>query len=413
MSSPRIHLNMNSQASEIPDSRHEEQHLFVTGCFRSGTTLLEKVLHNHQQAIVGSQPFPVLYFDVKRRFLDARQLQRRYPLDHLFLEDAYRRGEFYTFLDQHALSRDDVNAVFDQLEAYTEGLWTPEILQFRDAIEPGLFWGIYRQLNHCVARLFPKEGAVYIGGKEILCEEYLPYLAGKGVKAIVVIRDPRDMITSLNFRERDNLTGANRPVLYSLRAWRKSVALALACEHDTNFLWLRYEDLVERQSECLDRLTRFLGLIPYPPDAFAEGIRDQRGGLWRGNSSFQDVTGLDTASVGQYRRKLPPSVTRYIETVCLPEMRALGYAPHIATDFDPAHLREYRDPFSEMHKSFPKDYSSCPKRIDQEVTRIRMLSQPDLSAEQDIQRWFIDERALSRLREAMAAQEPGTPNTGG
>ena len=45
---------------------------FITGFLRSGTTLLEKLVHALPGACIGPQPFPFLYYDTKRAFLRAR-----------------------------------------------------------------------------------------------------------------------------------------------------------------------------------------------------------------------------------------------------------------------------------------------------------------------------------------------------
>ena len=47
--------------------------LFVTGMLRSGTTLLDKLLSIHPQALVHSQPLTPLYVKVKRAFLQTRR----------------------------------------------------------------------------------------------------------------------------------------------------------------------------------------------------------------------------------------------------------------------------------------------------------------------------------------------------
>ena len=75
-------------------------YLLVTGCYRSGTTLLEKLLHAQPSACIASQAFPVLFFMAKEAFLSSRGIDRRYPLDHLFLEDAYSSDEWVSFLDE-------------------------------------------------------------------------------------------------------------------------------------------------------------------------------------------------------------------------------------------------------------------------------------------------------------------------
>jgi hypothetical protein len=372
--------------------------LLITGCYRSGTTLLEKLLHSHRNVCLASQPFPVLYFHVKSLFLAELGLQRRYPLDHLFREEGYARDEFHAFLDRFRLCEERLDAVFDGLAEYTLGLWTPEITRFRDMVTPGVFIDIYRQMNGFVPLLFPKEDIRYVGGKEVLCEEYVPYLLSRGHKAIIVIRDPRDMITSLNFRERDNLTGANRPVLFSLRAWRKSVAIALAHENHPDFKWVRYEDLARDPRATLCQLASFLGVDGFRSEMFKSGIRDQRGDPWRGNSSFEEQDGISTGSVGRYVTVLPEYVTAYVEACCWPEMRLLGYDFRDLSHFEEDAVRSYREPFEVLHHKFPPDYSFSTEHIEEEIERYRKLAvrAEPLSVE-EARQWFLYRSTYRKL----------------
>lgn len=375
--------------------------LLVTGCYRSGTTLLEKLLHAHPNATVASQPFPLLYVQVKEAFNTAVGIERRYPLDHLFLEDGYRTADFHAFLDRHVLSAEDLDRLFADLAAYTVGLWTPGILEFRGAVRPGTFNEVFTQLLGCAARLFPKPDLRVVGAKEVLCEEYVPFLIKRGARTIIILRDPRDMILSLNFGQRDNKTGLPRPILYSLRAWRKSVAIACACEGNPAFAWLRYEDLIADADAALARMARFLDLPPYPPGATTGDIRDQSGKPWSGNSSFDDKEGVSASSVGTFRDRLPPAVIAYIETVCLPEMRFVGYPPVAVSRFDAAALTAYREPFDAVHAKFAADYSSDPAHLRDEAERHRRLIDDVPSSHAEARRWFLDEAAYVSLRAAL------------
>ena len=185
------------------------------------------------------------------------------------------RGEREAFLDEKFTKSlpKIIDKLFADLKKYREGLWTPEILNYQEQLLPGSFIEIYNQLNSLIPRIFSKKDVSYTGGKEILCEEYVPYLLSKGVRVIIIIRDPRDVIVSLNFREKDNLTGKKRPILYSLRLWRKSVAFALECENDSNFMWLKYEDLIENPIKILNKITSFLNIDVFDPNILEDGIR--------------------------------------------------------------------------------------------------------------------------------------------
>ena len=62
--------------------------ILLNGCFRSGTTLLDKVLHAHPKIIMASQPFPALYARTLASTADELLAAgRRRPLD-LLLEPA-------------------------------------------------------------------------------------------------------------------------------------------------------------------------------------------------------------------------------------------------------------------------------------------------------------------------------------
>lgn len=370
--------------------------LFVTGCYRSGTTLLEKLLHSHPQVCVGSQPFPVLYFFAKSRFLAERGLVRRYPLGHLFLERDYEVAQFTQFLAELELSAADLDQVFRQLADYKLGLWTPEVLQFRGEVAAGAFPVIYRRLHELLAGLLAKSDAAFWGSKEVLCEEFIPFVLAQGGRVVVSIRDPRDMITSLDYRRRDNLTGEHRPLLFSLRAWRKSVAFVLAYEDHPHFHWLRYEDLVRDPSTELSNLARFLGVSNLADRALAGPLADQYGRTWQGNSSFADLTGISMASVGKYRTELPRSALTYLETCCRPEMDRLGYVCDT-----PAGTRQnllaYREPFARIHAKFDPDYSWSAERVERETERLGRLDAGHALALDEARAWFLDPQAYAKL----------------
>ena len=145
-------------------------------------------------------------------------------------------------------------------------------------------------------------------------------MLARGGKAVVSVRDPRDMIASLDYGSRDNQTGDHRPLLFSLRAWRKSVALLLACQHVPNFSWVRYEDVAREPQRALNRL-RCRWEVPDADYPLADSIMSQDGECWTGNSSFADAVGVTTASVGRFHQVLTTETLRYIEACCGPEMR--------------------------------------------------------------------------------------------
>jgi len=373
--------------------------LLVTGCYRSGTTLLEKLLHQHPQVCVASQPYPLLWFLAKQAFLDQHGLDRRYPLEHGFRELAFEPAALHAFLDGHRIGQAALGDLFRRLAQYSEGLWTPEVLDLEPQVAPDHWLQVARQLNRLLASRLGRPAARWVGSKEILCEEHAPYLVQRGYRVLLILRDPRAMIASLDYRRRDNATGRHRPVLYSLRVWRKSVAYALALQGHPNLRWVRYEDLVDDPLGTLAPLLRWLGLEPLPAGALSAGLRDQRGALWRGNSSFVDHAGVSSQVTRRYLELLPERVQAYIEALCQPELRVLGYPRPLGSVATPELLEGFEEPAGSLHSKFEPGYGTAPRRVSAEVQRLAWLRPgapplaPALARE-----WFVAPGAYEHLR---------------
>jgi hypothetical protein len=371
-------------------------HLLITGCYRSGTTIVEKIINMHPKATVASQPFPILFFIFKEKFNTIRDIERRYPLDHLFLEDAYTNQDFKQFLLDYSVDKRALIEFKRRMSDYSEGLWTPEIIDLLDQLQPGTFFEIYHGLLDLIAAIYTADKENLIGTKEVLVEEYTPAMIELGVKVIFVVRDPRDMITSLNFRVRDNLTGENRPILYSLRAWRKSIAFAFAAAQRNEGCIVRYEDLVTQQSATISKLTRYLGIDEFKTGAFDNGIVDQKGVPWKGNSSFTDQKGISGKSLHTYKKYLSQDVNTFIETFCGPEMQLLGYMPGSSIETIDELTRTYRDPFESSHEKFEEGYSHNRERLQREKERLEKLRHGGNDRETQ-RKWFITPEIYSAM----------------
>lgn len=382
--------------------------ILLNGCFRSGTTLLDKVLHAHPEIIMASQPFPVLYFYLKEIFLKNSGLNFRYPLDHMFKQRSYSQDDFATFLETYKINDNDIDAVFETLEQYSSGLKTPQIKKYRQAIVPGTFLEVYQQFNNCLGVIYDnKKAPAYVGGKEAFVEEYIPFLLKHGVKIIVIIRDPRDVVASVYNSIDEKHMGENRPLLFLLRAWRKSIAYSLAYEDDPNFTWITYEQLVTDTKTTLQMLTDFLQVERFPDDAFKDGIFNQEGSLWKSNSSYKSSLELNSTSIGQFQDRLNEEIIAYVESACYPEMRAIGYSYSPSSNISPDALKSFREGFDITHEKFEscKDYSYSPHRITDECERIELLMEEESSLSNDeIQNWFILPEAFQKLRHAVGKE---------
>jgi hypothetical protein len=371
------------------------KYLFITGLYRSGSTLLEKLLHNHGNILVGGQPFPYLYFDVKKEFLDSLHLERRYPLGQMFLEDDYRMEDFYRFLSQEQITEDSIIEIIQRMQGYS-GQTTQGFSQYLldKGVRSGMFETVYSGLMNQLVDFLGGEDLVYAGSKEIFCEEYIPFFLKRDIKCVVILRDPRDVIASLNYGKGSLYTGDVRPTLFIIRQWRQSVSFCLSLDGHPYFFYLKYEDLVNDLWFYLDKITEFLDVPKFSRDQFQEGIIDQDGTLWKGNSSFSEHSFVSSTSVGKYAEVVPEQTIRYIEYLCQPEFNALGYENNY--EIDDKILHKFSEPLEVTHKSFNKDFSVDPAHIHQEEERFSQLKKKIDENEQ--MRWFIFPEAYQKLR---------------
>jgi len=363
--------------------------LFLTGMQRSGTTLLERLIGLHPDASVLSQPFPLLFVEAKRDFL--RGLGRgdvRYPLGHLFMEDGYRQEDLDRHLAELRFDRARIAEIFEKMQNFS-GQYTrfdPSTLERALPQIPlvgfaEIIAGLYRALS-------PQPDVPVKGGKETICEELLPYLLNRGWRCVVILRDPRDVVASLNHGRGQEYGGQLKPTLFNVRNWRKSVAYALHLEGRQGFLWLRYEDVVADPQVAMHRITRAFGLTEFE----TRDIRD-----WTGNSSHGERSGVSAESIGAYQRVLPESVARFVEASCLPEMQLLGYTTSLRASEAPSVLSEFEEPYEITREGMANDLAGKANAA-LEARRLELVAK---SPSASLKSWFLFKRAHARLREAL------------
>jgi len=372
--------------------------VFVTGMQRAGTTLFERLVGCHTRISILSQPFPLVFVEAKRNFLRClgrTDADLRYPLAHLFLEDRYRPADFTAFLGGYRPAPQALRRLFHEMAGFT-GQYTrqdPGRLAFvLERLEPGRFAATAAQLYRALSA---KPGAVLFGGKETICEEFLPYLLESGWAALVIVRDPRDVLASLNHGRGPELAGRLKPTLFNVRNWRKSVAFALHLERHARFAWIRYEDLVARPLERLAPVAAALGVEPFTEEMLALALAS--GARWPGNSSHRPLDGITDRSIGIHRRVLPAEAATYVEAACYPELRALGYPVSIEAGDVPGIVSGFREPY-DITRDELRGYSTAPDHVAAEVRRAALVREPvgEMS-----QAYFLFDDVHARLRRAV------------
>jgi hypothetical protein len=307
--------------------------LFITGMFRSGTTLLGIACHNHPDASIAEDPFANLFRAVRNQVhSDAHPgapQDRDAPLNDYYSTDAE-----VALLDEllaRGLDRpfDAENRAWLQAQADKSiatyapelGPLTPHLTDLRDARD--LF---DRAFAHA-ARNPHKPGAPFTGFKQVWVGEFAePLLAAfPTLRVVHVVRDPRAICASKNAQ------ATLYPWLFMIRHWRKNLACvwrAMNGPFRDRFHVVRYEDLITAPEAGLRAFCEFSGLSLHPAMLDPSAFRDAAGRPWGGNSSHQ--TGLTTfqaSLIDKWRKTLTPREVAFIDLLCGPEMALFGYTP--------------------------------------------------------------------------------------
>lgn len=175
----------------------------------------------------------------------------------------------------------------------------------------------------------------------------IPFLAAlfPHGKFIHIIRDGRDVVCSLMFRNRGPRWGhlevpgwrdilAAYPQKHHIRCahqWRDSVTIARADARalaSGRYVEVRYEDLLGEPAATVGRLLEFLGLDPHPEvDAFLTRIQDATEGSYHARRQVRHYVENHSRRIGRYEENLTTEELEEVEEVCGPLLRELGYPP--------------------------------------------------------------------------------------
>jgi Sulfotransferase family len=304
--------------------------IFVTGAPRSGTTLVDKMLWSLPAMDCFSQPLPLLLTHIKCAFLESRHAPKSalaHPLNDQQFENAYPQNAFVDFLQNENLSVPTIQTAMHAMADYSGQYFKPEAPQsaLTDWQNGDLISFARHYFDHFAQKSRDKTKA--IAWKETGAEEFLPHFLTQNMKAILVLRDPRDIAASLYYGHADAHAGQPRPLLFMARQWRKSAAFFAHFSENPNVLCVRYEDLVAAPDTHRQSWQNWLGLQNAKGEV---SLQSQSGERWTGNSSFDQFDGISTQGVGRHCTVLDADERSFIEALCYGEMCMAGYTPDIS-----------------------------------------------------------------------------------
>jgi hypothetical protein len=287
---------MASNTIDYPQTSLELAPIFLVGCPRSGTTLLQQMLDAHVEIAIAPETHFVENFWLKQDNYGDLAKDENYQR---LIQDLVRVPEFC----EMALSA----------EAFTAAAY---------AIERS-----YANLFCLLLSQFMKSRNVQIVGEKtpnhLLHMKTLKEFFPKS-KFIHIVRDPRAVVNS--WKKVPWTTGT---VLGDAKIWRKYMitAQSRSIPEDT-LLSLHYEELVASPESSLRRVCNFLNLafdanmLNYYAQ-HSQGVNVSRE-PWKGNATKP----ISSTSLTRWQTDLATQEVAIIEAVTGKEMRQLDYSPY-------------------------------------------------------------------------------------
>ena len=270
--------------------------IIVVGCPRSGTTLLQVMLHAHPRiAIPPENRFVVPAYRARRRFGDLNDPENRRKLANWIVTD--KKTKFADF-------KLDGNEVIEQVVAAPPTLGSALAAVFqayaRRFGKPR--WGdkrpAYALQLEVIRALFPS------------------------AQIVNIVRDGRDCVASLK-----EMSWYEHDLVHAVSTWARCVDLMRRAARELpsdSFYELIYEDLVADPERELRSLCDFLG-EEYDP-AMAEPATTAKVAVPKRKRHHARTRGpVTTARAGTWRQRLEPEEISLCEAVLGDRLRSYGY----------------------------------------------------------------------------------------
>ena len=310
---------------------------FITGMFRSGTTLLARMLNTHDQIVCASDPYRPLFNLFRDQVVAELDIKEIVPYDPL--GDYYAKGQINLF---NQIQNENFGKNFP--EAERERLlnkikshgkpFSPKIINNLEKIEGINFKEIYINLLENVPKYYGTGTEKWEGTKEVWTTEFVPALADTFPehKFLLVVRDPRAVAASKNVNDK------KYPWLFLIRQWRKLAILSWLYNNNSNFkdrvLLVKYEDLVRRPREISVQICEFLDIDLDEKILNPGNFKDGHGDKWLQNTSYENrKVEFNTNSIDKWKKVLHKKEVRFIENLCHFEMDLFDYQFEESYDF--------------------------------------------------------------------------------
>lgn len=367
--------------------RSLKRNFLVTGMFRSGTTMIARMLHSNPNIICASDPFSPIFKSFRNTIFSelVDSFDRDAPLHDYYLNHKY--NDLYQELQSRDFSqpiqKEEVIALRQKLKIHCLP-YPPLILPYLNKLNGATYSELFESAVEIISKAYGKKDAKAIGFKEVWVDEFSPHFRNlnSGNKIIHIIRDPRSVVAS-NFA-----SGTTYPLMFLIRQWRKIATLALHNSQSTEDAKLIFfEDLLSNPEIKARELCAFLGVDfhenMHNPSSFTDG----EGLPWFQNTSYNNFEKkkreFNLTAMDKWKLILSDNDLALIELLCSKEMSMLRYETiNDINEIKKRHdILEYEDDLSNCAQ-WIKPYSkyNYAKEVKSELKRLEMIDlQQELS----------------------------------
>ncbi|MFW5889612.1 MAG: sulfotransferase family protein [Bacillota bacterium] len=310
---------------------------FITGMFRSGTTLLARMLNTHEQIVCASDPYRPLFNLFRDQVAAELEINEIAPYDPL--GDYFAKGQINLFNQiqnenfEKKIPESERENLLNKIKSHGKP-FSPKIINNLEEIVGENFKEIYINLLENVPKYYGAGTEKWEGTKEVWTTEFVPALADTFPehKFLLVIRDPRAVAASKNVNDK------KYPWLFLIRQWRKLTILSWLYNNNSNFqdrvLLVRYEDLVRMPREISVKICDFLNINLDDKILNPGNFKDGHGDKWLQNTSYENKkVEFNTNSIDKWKKVLSKKEVRFIENLCYFEMNLFDYEFEETDDF--------------------------------------------------------------------------------
>ena len=308
-------------------------YIWVTGMFRSGTTLLAKMFDAHPAIAFASDPYRPFFNDLRDVIAKENGLLNNNP-PHMPLSDYFCDDEqlqAMKLIQKSSLEEKISDAHLDDLKIRIRdrGMeFSPFVAnKVVGTLKGNTYRKLFSSMMELVQQCYGKGDEETIGIKEVWCNEFTGVLlrAFSNMKAINIVRDPRAVFASRS------VVGEKYPLIFLIRQWRKLAIFTWLFtnmdEFSNSLLVVKYEDLIKNPEEISRKICSFVDVDFSLNMIDGAKFRHGDGSTWLQNSSFGKGSEISTKYSEKWRSVLRQEEIRLIEMLCFHEMKLFGYKP--------------------------------------------------------------------------------------